>query len=480
MNSYVARGAHRVGFVGVSITAVALLACGVSVRGVQDGGEDSATRDVSTGLDAAESDARRDVTVPLDRVEAVDGGIARDDGSRDVLIPAPPEPETLPTVGPRRCVFASATVRAFDDVVEISRTYGPYAHHLTWDRTARALPEAWLASWVDTLGALHEVRIGDSGGVTNERTIAPAAAIARAGIEAHEGLFGADFLTQSGTANQSIVRIHSSDFGATFAIDTVPTSARYPGHAALLGGTAWVPTTRTGARNRLELRADRLAPDGRTWAASSVLRTQGSVTAPRIVMGRNSVWFAFLQDWDFPLEIAVAPINRSTGEPTGRISQVEGSGACSAIGGFDVLSTYDLPVTVESCDGRGIRLTVFGEFVRPDPPTPTVRTWVRARSTSAEDRGQSLRARVGYNGRELAVAWREPGEQAISVRFVTPFSDEMSARVTIPSPEPVLDDTVEIAALPTSDGAWAVLWSTTSATYLARMGRCGTNRAGSP
>lgn len=461
-----------------ALSAVSVAACSGSVMPSGDASDADAQR----SADVIEFE---DIAVFADRTMVDMPSVERDVPTQvdvqlgDVPFPNAPPPEMTPQLMPVRCMYPANTTGVFNDRVELSRSPGTAPHLLRWDRTIRALPTAWVASWMDNSQALHDARIGVRGGTTDNNSFtnpmipATAAVLGRMNVPAGAQMVGPVAVNPRRAFVESGLMP-----GIGLTLDGP--MDRIFGVGDYLGQIAWFPTIREfiGVERAMTygaLRIDRLAPNGRTLIAGPELGIGIETLKPQVFFGDNSVWVGFLDHTDYPDTIVVAPLDRNTAAYRGRMSVADAGGSCFAAGGYEAIAAIDLPVSVESCQSKGIRLTIFGEFIRPDPPTPTTRTWVRDRDPVAS---ATLRARVAFNGAEIAVVWKESNENGLSFRIYNFRGQPLTPRLTVESPEPALEATFDVAANPAENGAWAILWSTNRATYLARMGRCGTNMPG--
>ncbi len=455
-----------------------MIACSGSVMPNGDGGDARVVSgDLANTTDTVDDRPTMGPDVVYMDLAPLDRASPRDVVLSDVPFPDPPPPEMTPQLMNATCAYPMGTVPVFDDRVELSTSSGVAAHLLRWDRTIRALPTAWIASWVDANHALHEVRIGVTGGRTDDNTFVSAvltptsAVVGRVAVPA-----GPQILLPTEPRPRRAMVESAQMPGVGLQLDGP--MDRIFGAGDYLGQIAWFPTIReflgVEGVSYGALRIDRLAPNGRTLVAGPEFGIGTETLSPQVFVGDSSVWVGFLDHTDYPPTVVVGSVNRNTAVFNGRLSVADATGACNAVGGFEAITAYDLPAAVESCVSRGIRLTIFGEFIRPDPPTPTVRHWVRAIEPGSS---AVYRARVATNGREFAVVWKEAGETGLSFRLFG-YNGALSPRLTIPSPENALEATFDVSANPAERGAWAVVWSTARATYLARMGRCGTNAPG--
>lgn len=428
------------------------------------------------------TDARRDdvsvVDVPMPSRDAQSS-----DGGTNVII-NPPAPRNTPMLQQRRCQYPMEVADVFADRVQLGTTPGSGSHVLTVNFRGFGSGREWLAAWAGNDGFLHETRIGTRGNSTP--SIFQRLAVANVDqlwIDGrNSGTITTDRYFLRAESEPTITALSTSWFVGRSNVSYVQLSdARLFGMTAYLGDIAWVPTVTTedvlGGTRISNARIERLISTTDHTVSDAVM-TAGQTLAPQVVHGDSSAWLGFIDDTTPVPTLSITALDRATAAPIGRLSARDESSACRTIG-YDLISTSNLfgpmnaPASVESCEGNGVRLTLFSEFARP---MPSQRVFAREKEVGSTG---SLRARIAFNGAELAVVWIEPGEQNLSVRFFSPsMMNNGSPRLHIRSPEPVVANTFSIQALPSENGAWAVLWSTSRATYISRFGRCGSNPPG--
>ncbi len=439
----------------------------------------------SSGPDSSDASDASDASVASDEQQVTDAMVrdALADVSPNVAIPPPPAHNT-PTLQPRRCTFSQEITDIFPDRLTLGTTPGQGAHLLTPTFRGMTAGREWLAAWAGADGILHELRVGTRGSANfsiAQRLGVPN--VEQLWLDSRNtGVVSTDRYFLRSESGPTLTAITTSWFiGASQTGYVRLTEGRLFGASAFLGDMAWIPTVQVedvlGGTRTSKVRIERLIPRSPD-TVSDTLNTVGQTLAPQVAHGDSSAWLGFIEDSASTPHLAVSALDRSTAAPIGRLSLAEDNGQCTTtafhlISASNLFGPTNVPVSVESCDANGLLLTVFAEFIRP---MTSLRTLVREKEPGVN---RSLRARVASNGAELAVAWVEPSDQNLSVRIYSgPAGMTASARLRIRSPEPVIENTIDIQGLPGDNGSWAVLWSTQRATYISRFGRCGTNPPG--
>jgi hypothetical protein len=400
------------------------------------------------------------------------------DASPNVVI-VPPATRVSPQLPPRRCRFSADFTDVFADRISLGTTPGRGAHALTASFRGMSSGREWLAAWAGNDGALHEVRAPIRGSVfpsIYQRVGVPN--VEQLWIDGrNSGAITSDRYFLRAESGPTLTSLTTSWFvGMGYASYVRLTEGRLLGSAAFLGDVLWVPTVRVedvlGGTRTTNARVERLVPRSPDTISDAV-STTAQTLAPQVVQGDATAWLGFIDDSSSAPNVSVVSLDRSTAAPNARPSTLDDSGECRATA-FHLTTAANVPVAIESCEGNGLRLTHFQEQLRRNPPLPTTRTFVRDKDAGIS---RSIRARVAFNGAELAVVWVDPSDQTLSVRFFV-GTVAQGPRLRIFSPEPALESTIDVQALPTENGTWAVLWSTERATYLSRFGRCGTNPPG--